>query len=67
MHEEDVVRIYSGILPSHERECINAMCSNINEPGIVMPNEESQTNIIYYHLYVESLKRVQMNLFIKQK
>ena len=46
MHEEDVVRIYSGILLSHKKECINAMCSNINEPGIVMLNEESQTNII---------------------
>ena len=27
----------------------------------------SQTNIMYYHLYVESEKMIQMNLFTKQK
>ena len=36
---------------------------------IVIQSEVSQrkTNIIYYHLYVESRKMVQMNLFAKQK
>ena len=28
---------------------------------------KSKTNIIWYHLYVESKKKVQMNLFTKQK
>ena len=28
---------------------------------------QSKTNIIWYHLYVESKKKVQMNLFTKQK
>ena len=37
--------------------------------GIITQSEISQkkTNIIWYHLYVESKKMIQMNLFIKQK
>ena len=36
---------------------------------IIILSEVSQTetNIIWYHLYVESEKMVQMNLFKKQK
>ena len=36
---------------------------------IIILSEESQrkTNIIWYHLYVESKKMIQMNIFIKQK
>ena len=36
---------------------------------IAILSEVSQTkiNIIWYHLYVESKKMVQMNLFTKQK
>ena len=36
---------------------------------IIILTEESQrkTNIIWYHLYVESKKVIQMNLFVKQK
>ena len=35
--------------------------------GIITQSEISQkkTNIIWYHLYVESKKMIQMNLFIK--
>ena len=36
---------------------------------IIILSEVSQTktNIIWYHLYMESKKMIQMNLFIKQK
>ena len=36
---------------------------------IITLSEVSQrkTNIIWYHLYVESLKMIQINLFTKQK
>ena len=34
--------------------------------GIIILSEVSQTNI-WYHLYVESKKVIQMNLFTKQK
>ena len=36
---------------------------------IIILSEVSQTktNIIWYHLYVDSKKKIQMNLFIKQK
>ena len=36
---------------------------------IIILNEVShrKTNIIWYHLYVESKKMIQMNLFTKQK
>ena len=34
---------------------------------IIIPNEVSQTNSIWYHLHVECKKMIQMNLFTKQK
>ena len=34
---------------------------------IIILSEVSQTNIQCYHLYVESKKMIQMNLFTKQK
>ena len=36
---------------------------------IIIPSEVNQTktNIIFYHLYVESKKMIQMNLITKQK
>ena len=34
---------------------------------IIILSEVRKTNIIRYHLYVESKKMIQMNLFTKQK
>ena len=63
MDREDVVHIYE-ILHSHKKEWNNAICSNIDEPRDY--HIKSKTNI-WYHLYVESFKKMQMNLFTKQK
>ena len=32
MDKEDMIHIYNGILLSHEKEQINAICSNMNVP-----------------------------------
>ena len=37
------------------------------DPEISILSEVSQPNIIWYHLYVESKKVIQINLFTKQK
>ena len=65
MDKEDVVRIYNGILLSHK---IMPFAATWMDLEIVMLSEVSQrkTNILLYHLYVESKKRVQMNLYTKQ-
>ena len=70
MDKEDVVHIYSGILLSHKKEQNNAICSNMDatwmDLEMIILSEVSQTNI-EYHLYVESKKMIQINLFTKQK
>ena len=60
-----MVRIYNGILLSHK---IMPFAATWMDLEIVMLSEVSQrkTNILLYHLYVESKKRVQMNLYTKQ-
>ena len=55
MDEEDVVHIYNGILLSHKKEWNNAICSNMD--GLRDDHtkwSQSKTNVIWYHLYVES-------------
>ena len=46
----------------------NAMDRNMDGLRIIILSEERQikTNIIWYHLYVESKKMMQMNLITKQ-
>ena len=50
------------------KEWSNIICSNMNRPRDYHTKQsKSKTNLIGYHLYVESKKTVQMNLFTKQK
>ena len=54
---------YSAI----KKEWNNAICSNIGGPRDYHTKWKRKTNIIWYHLYVESEKMIEMNLFTKQK
>ena len=59
-----------GILLSHWEEWSNAICSNIDGPGEYHTKRnkpDRKINILWYHLYVESKKMIQLNLFTKQK
>ena len=56
-------KYYSAI----KKEQNNAICSNTDGPrdGHIERNQTQKENIIRYHLYVESKKRVQKNLIHK--
>ena len=57
---------YSAI----KKEWNTAICNNMNGPRDYHTKSEviqTKTNITWYHLYVESKKMLQMNLFTKQK
>ena len=58
MDKEDVIYIHTGLLLCHEKEWNNAIFSNMDRQS------QRKTNI-WYHLYVESKKMIQMNLFTK--
>ena len=68
MDKENVVHIYNGILISLLKGRNNAITAKWMELEIIILNEVRQrrTNIRYF-LYVQSKKKVQMNLFTKQK
>ena len=74
MDKEDVVHIYNGILLSHKEEWNNAICSNVDGPRDYhtkwsKSDRERQTS--WYRIYVEpkkkKKKKIQMNLYTKQK
>ena len=69
MDKEDVVHIYNGILLSHKKNEIMPFSATWMDLDIIIVSEVSQrkTSIIWYHLYVESKKMIQMKLFTKQK
>ena len=69
MDEEDVVYIYNEILLSHKKEQNFAIYSYMDglRGHYAKYVRQRKTNIILYHLYVESKKVIQMNLFTKQK
>ena len=56
------IYIYNGILLSHNNE-IMPFAATWTDLEIIILSEVSQkkTNIIWYHLYVESKKMMQMN------
>ena len=61
--------MYDGIFLNHKKEQNNALCSNMDGPRDCHTSEVTQTktNIIWYHLYVESEKNGTNELFTKQK
>ena len=70
MDKEDVVHIYSGILLSHKKNEIMPFVATWMNLDIVILSEVSQTQKDKYHMiliYVESKKKIQINLFTKQK
>ena len=68
MDKGDVIYLYNGILLGHKNE-IMPFSAIWMDPEIITLRDVNQrkTNIIQYHLYVESQKMIQMNLFTKYK
>ena len=56
--KEDVVHIYNGVLLIYKKEWNNAICSNMDglRDSHICEIRQIKTNIIWYHLYVESKK-----------
>ena len=71
MDKEDVVHIYNGLLLSHKKEWNNAICSNMDGPRDchTMWSKSDEERLISYDItYIWNLKKkIQMNLFTKQK
>ena len=65
--DKDVVHRHNGILLSHKKNEIMPFAAIQMYPAITILGEVSQTktNIIWYHLYVESKKRDTSELFYK--
>ena len=66
MDKGDVIYLYNGILLSHKNE-IMPFSATWMDPEIITPRDVSQrkTNIIWYHLYVESQKNDTNELIYK--
>ena len=64
-----MVHIYNGILLSHKKNKVMPFAATWMDLEIVILSEVRQrkTNTIWYRLYVESKKRLQMNLSTKEK
>ena len=62
--------IYNGILFNYKKELNNAICSNMDgtrDCHTEWSNSDWEGQISWYHLYMESKKMVQINVFTKQK
>ena len=60
-HTHTHTHTHRGILLSHKKEWNNAICNNMDGPRDYH-TKWNKINIIWRHLHVESLKRVQMNI-----
>ena len=58
MDKEDMVHIHSGILLSHKKEIMPFAATSMQLENTILSEAKSQkkTNILQYHLYVESKK-----------
>ena len=67
MDKGNLVHIYKEILVIKKNE-IMPFAAKWMDLGIIILSEISQTkiNIMWYHIYVESNKMIQVNLFMKQ-
>ena len=58
---------YNGMLLSNKKEQSGVVCGGVDRPRyLVCQTERSQkgnTSIVYYQIYMESRKMVQMSLF----
>ena len=62
--------LHNEILLSYKKEWNNAISSNTDGPRdyhTKWSKSERERQISWYHLYVESKKMIEMNLFTKQK
>ena len=69
MDKEGVVHICNGILLSHKKNEIGSFVETWMDLETVIQSEVSQKEkkkIVYYCIYVESRKMVQMNRFARQ-
>ena len=67
-----MIYIHSGILLSHKKEWNNAICSNMDGPRdyhIKWSKSDRERQISYdiTHMWNLTFKKIQMNLFTKQK
>ena len=67
MNKEYKVFIYNGILAIKKNEIMPFAATMEGPRDYETKWSKSKINVIWYHLYVESKKMIQMNLFIKQK
>ena len=66
--DKDVIHMHNRILLSHKKEWNTGIYSNMDGPRKYHAKwRQWDTNIICYHLYMESKKKNTMNLFEKQK
>ena len=63
--DKDVVHIHEIILLSHKRNEIMPFAWMDLESVILSEVIQWKTNIILYHLYVESKKGIQMNFYVE--
>lgn len=57
MDKEDVVYLYEGVLLTHKKEWLHAICDNKNGPRVYYASEISQTKTIPYDFtYMQKLK-----------
>ena len=61
-HSLKAIEYYSAI-----KKWNHTICCNIDEPKDYLIKGSKTNIIIWYHLYVESKNKTQMNLFMKQK
>ena len=56
IHTHTHACVQNGILLSHKKEWNNAICSNMDRPRVYHTkwSNQTKTNIIWYHLHVES-------------
>ena len=68
MNKEYVIYIQNGILLIHKKEWNKVICNNMDgQRDYHTKSSKPKINTIWYPLYVESRKNIQMNLFSKQK